>query len=261
MSNQNQQLGAKLTEAFGKGEKMFKSMIGAIPGIGMFGDLLLSMADATGILEPFQAVLDIILGLFGVMGAQIIPVLMTALIPLIQLFKELQPIFVLVGKVLGVLLQVGLIPFIALLELLMKVIKPFLPLFTALIPLIEAFSPLIKLVSDLLSVFISFIPITQTTTALIKILTDWIKAAGDAVKAVTDVGSNIVSGVASFFGFQEGTHSVPSTGVYKLHAGEEVKPSAYSGITESLLEEQNEKLDILIRLQSNNSNLPIRRVY
>jgi len=280
--NNEELLGEKLKKAFGKGEKMFKAMIPAIPGLEALTEFLLSMADATGILEPFKAVLDVIMGLFGVMGAQIIPVLMDAIRPLLQVLIEMTPVMTFLGKIIALVLSVALIPFTLGIQLLYKIIKPFMPFFEALIPLIESAMPIINLAVGFLTNLIDMISpidilkglfktiktVAESAAKAIEKLIGWIKdianTAGKAVGGATETAGSIIGGIGeaigSLFGFQEGTHYVPATGIYMLHKGEEVKPSAYSGRAEEALEE----LVILQKKMLMNmeiSNMPVRRKY
>jgi len=194
------QLGAKLKKAFKGGEKMFKSIVSAIPGMGAFADLLLSMADVTGILKPFEAVFNLLMGLFGIMGAQIIPVLMTAIRPLLGIMIEMTPVFIFLGKVIALVLSVALIPFIIGIELLHRVLVPFIPLFDALIPLIEAVSPLIEIVAEILVIFIDMIPITQVLVPLVGGMVDAINAASNAIATFVGWIQGIINIVSSLPG-------------------------------------------------------------
>jgi len=184
--------------------KMFKSMVPALGGVTSLTDLVLTIVEASGVLAPLQAVLDVILGLFGILGAQVIPVLMTAIQPLIGFLLQMAPIFTLIGQVIGVLVAVALIPFQLSLNLWMAILIPLLPIFDALIQIFIALTPLIFLFTDLLiallPVFNPIILIIQLLTPAIQLLADVITLAlgplDDAqggIKLFTDWINNLVS--------------------------------------------------------------------
>lgn len=235
-----------------KAQKMYKELKLAVPGIGMLLELVTTIVDAMGILAPFQAIFDVILGLFGVMGAQILPVLMEAITPFIGVLMEMQPLFIAIGQIIAALIRVVLIPFIPLLLQLFEVWKPFLPLLMVLIPLIEAASPIIQLMADVMIMFSTFNvslllakAIVGGVTAATKFLTDALKTLKSWINKVAATANALTGGGGGkpkkkekkWYEWQGGTMFVPRTEPAIVHRGEKITPAGLVGVQEELLEE------------------------
>lgn len=239
-------------------------MISALPGIGALSELILTIVDAMGILKPFQAIFDVIMGLFGTMGAEIIPVLMLAIQPLIGYLMELRPLFQAIGEVIGMFLMRYIEAFLPLLDAWFEVMKPFLPLFIELIPLLELqfallypFLPLLRLLIPLIELLEPGIwaivyalrtinPAIRTATAAISNLIGWIEDLAKVAQDISGGGSsgggggggwNPWTGVIEIPSFQTGARSVSRTGLAIVDEGEEIKPAQYVGVQEALLTE------------------------
>jgi hypothetical protein len=230
------QIGGKAAEkAVTKADKMFKSMIRGVPGMSAMTDLLGTLGESLGFMAPLEAIFKVINGLFKVMGAQILPVIMVALRPLLDILMSMKPIFVLIGSIIAVLIEIALIPFTIALELFMAVLEPFLPLFEALIPVFKAISPLIKVLASVLSA----------------ILAPAIKAVGTVVLAIARAIAFVINSFINLVNlipgvnlpripkFQKGTDFVPRTGPAIVHKGEQILSAGQRGDMINALEENN----------------------
>lgn len=201
-------------------DKMFKSIITAIPGLGPFANLLEMFGEMTGIFEPFQAVLDVIGGLFQQMGAQILPVLMQVLQPLLNILLELTPVFTLIGKLVATVLNVALIPLQVFFEVLAIVLEPLKPLLDPLNKALEALQgPLNVLVHILVNVVLGALKIVAN---------GFILFMNVIIGAINLVGNLVSFGLfpdiptIPLLPLKEGTDFVPKTGAYMMHEGEQV---------------------------------------
>lgn len=250
----------KVEKAFSKGEKMFKQLTKASTPIEALTQLVMTIIDATGVLKPLQAILGVIMGLFGVMGAEIIPVLMEAVRPLIGILMEMKPLFQEIGSIIGYFIGMLISAFMPIILTIFEVIKPFIPLFSELTPLFELlfllmfpFLPLLELLIPLIELLTPAIwaivyairaikPAIQTVNSAISGFINWIK---DLAVIASDLsgggGGGGGGGDFDLFNpdtwFQEGTHYVPRTGPAIVHKGEEIKPAHYVGVQEELLSE------------------------
>lgn len=131
---------------------MFKAMgSGDVSsGTASLTGLMVSLADATGILKPLEAVLDVIKGLFGIMGAQIVPIIVTAIRPLLDLLLSMTPVFIVIGQVIGILMQFGFIPLQIIIQLVSAVMTP-------LLPLIEQFGVVLVQLQPIIDVLVNVV--------------------------------------------------------------------------------------------------------
>jgi hypothetical protein len=207
---------------------MFKTMTS-----GSVIDLLITFAEAMGLMEPFKAIFDLIMGLFQVMGAQILPVLMDVLKPLMDILMQLMPVFAFIGKLIATLLSVALIPLQVFFEVLSIVLKPLTPLLEPLGDALDALKEPLKV--------------------LVHILVNVVMAALKTVANGFIIFINIIIGVINFianiftFGafpdiplipliaYQEGTDYVPRTGPALVHQGESIMSAGQRNEMVSLL--------------------------
>ena len=89
---------------------MFKSLMSAVPGVGPVMRLLGSLSSILDVMKPFEVIIKIVSALLSVMSAEIIKPLFMALRPVMDVLMSLTPIFKMLGKIIGVVLQIGLIP-------------------------------------------------------------------------------------------------------------------------------------------------------
>lgn len=211
---------------------MFKGLLSAIPGVGALADLIMTIVDATGVLKPLQGVLDAVMGLFGIMGAQIIPVLMTAIRPLLDLIMSMKSYFVMLGSFLGVLIQIALIPFILAIKAMQMCLEPLLPVFDAFTPIFQALNPII---SAFIQILTPLIPILFPMVAVFKALNPLIAEFSRWLTTIARILG--WKGSSSSGSYQSGTDYVPRTGQYTLHRGESVGRRGGRGETEELLSE------------------------
>lgn len=248
----------KVEKAFTKGEKMFKQLTKASTPIEALTQLVMTIIDATGVLKPLQAVLDVILGLFGVMGAEIIPVLMEAVRPLIDILMQMKPLFQEIGQIIGYFIGMLISAVMPIIIKLFDVVKPFFPLLSELTPLFELlfmlmfpFLPLLELLIPLIELLEPLIwglvyavraatPYIRMATGAIKDFAGWIKDLAELAEDLNGGGGGGGGGGGDedwWPYWQEGTHFVPRTGPAIVHKGEEIKPSHYVGVQEELLGE------------------------
>lgn len=201
-------------------DKMFKSITKAIPGLGPFAMLLESFGDMFSIFEPFQAILDVIGGLFTQMGAQILPVLMQVLKPLMDILLNLTPVFTLIGKLVATVLSVALIPLQVFFEVLAIVLEPLTPLLEPLSNALDALKePLKILVHILVNVVLGALKIVANGFIIfINIITGVINFIGNLFTfgAFPDIPA------IPLLAFKEGTDYVPRTGPALVHQGETI---------------------------------------
>jgi hypothetical protein len=230
------ELGGKKTEkVLIQTNKMFKSLVQSIPAVDALTSLMGTLESALGFMAPLQAIFDVINGLFGVMGAQILPVIMEVLRPFLNLLMSLKPIFILIGTIISLIVEVALIPITIALEIFMAILTPFLPLIEALIPIFKAISPLIKILADLLLLVLT--PVLNTISAVILLVARGIafvlNVLIDAINLIPFVNLPRIPA------FQQGIDFVPRTGPALVHRGEQILSAGQRNEMLGALEESN----------------------
>jgi len=129
---------------------MFKSLMSAVPGVGPVMRLLGSLSSILDVMKPFEVIIKIISALLSVMSAEIIKPLFMALRPVMDVLMSLTPIFKMLGKIIGVVLQIGLIPLTVIFKLLDKLLTPLLPLLDPFLKALDKISPMIDVITDIL---------------------------------------------------------------------------------------------------------------
>lgn len=129
---------------------MFKSLMTAIPGVGPVMRLLGGLSKILDVMKPFEVIIKIIGALLSVMSAEIIKPLFMALRPVMDVLMSLTPIFKMLGKIIGVVLQIGLIPLTVIFKLLDKLLTPLLPLLDPFLKALDKMSPIIEIITDVL---------------------------------------------------------------------------------------------------------------
>ena len=119
----------KVEKAARETKGMFQTLIGA--SLGPVGALLSFLEK----LKPFMALISIIQGLFSALMGEAMKPLIDTLKPLFDILIGFMPIFTALGKIIGVLISIGLTPLIAVFKLVEKFLTP-------LIPYIETFANL-----------------------------------------------------------------------------------------------------------------------
>jgi len=203
MNNFLDTLGVKVEESLGDVMDVFKDLkpvedlgetIGSskfAKGVKMFGDGLDKMKKSIGplalfdaifeglsiIMEPFLPIFEIIGALFATLAAEILPVLMEAIEPLLEILMELMPVFESIGKVIGIILRIALIPLRIVFEVILAIMKPLMPLFeklsAALSVVMERLGPLIDWLVNVFAAGIKWV--VDAVTFLFKGLMEGIK--------------------------------------------------------------------------------------
>lgn len=95
---------------------MFKSLDAAVPGLGTFISMLPGLEAVLKpiflILKPFEPFLKVLGGLLTALFGEALKPIMAFLKPFLPLLMKLQPLFVVIGKAIGLLIVGGLIPLI-----------------------------------------------------------------------------------------------------------------------------------------------------
>jgi len=207
-------------------------------------------------IQPLIDLLPLITPIIQQIGTVIGELIATGLQILLDLFTAFWPILEpLLGLFLDIV-ELGLIPLQVILEILEPILEELAPVFDLIGDAIGAVSPIIEWLANLISVVL-YEGIKAGAYAIawmIDIVT--LGMAGAVAKVNRWVWSmegtpeeeNANIGLAGNFTvpvtgghrvpvLQTGTESIPRTGLYHLDRGEQVIPEAYSGTTESLLEE------------------------
>jgi len=134
-----------------KMEKMWKAMKQAVPGAQPILDVFSGFSIMETVMSAFQPLLDVVSSLFEVLAAQILPAIMPALRPIMDILIQLTPVFVVIGKVIGLLLQVGLIPLQIIFQLLAAILVPLMPLLQPVIDFLTALSPALSVLATIIA--------------------------------------------------------------------------------------------------------------
>lgn len=131
-------------------KSMFKEVKESASVMGLITEGFQQFSILSIVMEAFQPIIEIIGGLFKIMAAQILPVLMKALRPLMDILISLIPVFIIIGKVIGILMQVALIPLMIGFEILEAILTPLLPLLEPFIDILDDLSPIITALTKIL---------------------------------------------------------------------------------------------------------------
>lgn len=238
---------AKVEKAAKATKGMFQSLIGA--SLGPVGAILKLLES----LKPFMAIIKIVEGLFKALMGEAMKPLMEALKPVFDILIKLMPVFRIIGKIIGTLLAIGLIPLRIALKLLEPILEP-------LLPYIDDFAYWLDQVLLFIDPLIDIIVLGLIATIkwlgdVIEEIIGWFKDLG---KAISDWWEDLWGGdrwwegphptpedPLGWAGFQYGTDYVPHTGPYILHEGEKVS-TAY---------ESREMIDLLQEISTSNRRI------
>ncbi|MDH3324000.1 MAG: hypothetical protein OEL89_00015 [Candidatus Peregrinibacteria bacterium] len=264
-----------------KGTNNFKGML---KKIGLASPMAFVLEQVVGLLEPFLMLLDPFIVLFEILGSlfeifasEIMVVLFDALDPVFDLLIALTPLFKLLGQVIGVLLEIGLIPFKIVVELITALLKPFLALFDNVGTVMEFIGKiLIKLIQFAL---LPFVLAVYGIGLAIAAVIDFISAALNLldifdlfdkthlVKDWNELMLPIIENMVSLEGFAEGAMITTPTlsaisekgeteGIFPLS---KAKQMGFGGENETHLVDMNDKLDELIMLERKKNRTLQRR--
>lgn len=186
-------LGSKKTQ---KSTKKIGNLFKQLSGMGTPMSILLEILSGLMVaLEPFMIIIDILKGLFEIMGANILPYLMTALQPIMNILLALTPVFEFLGKVVGIVMQIALIPLTVVFKLLEKVLLPLMPLLDPLIKVLDKMSPIINYVTD---VIVGLISSMEFWKSIIENVANFIRRVFSALKGFI---KNIINGIIRIINF------------------------------------------------------------
>lgn len=231
---------AKVEKAAKATKGMFQSLIGASMGpVGAILKLITS-------LKPFMAIIKIVEGLFKALLGEAMKPLMEALKPVFDILISLMPVFRTIGKLIGTLLAVGLIP----LRVALKLLEPIL---TPLLPYIDDFAywldQVLLFIDPLIDIIeLGLIVAIKWLGDVIEDVIKWFKKLGSAIgdwwedlwsgdRWWEGPGATPVDPLGGLGWFQYGTDYVPHTGPYILHEGEKVSTAYESREMIGLLQE------------------------
>jgi len=230
---------AKVEKAAKATKGMFQTLIGA--SLGPVGAILKLLTS----LKPFMAIIKIVEGLFKALLGEAMKPLMEALKPVFDILISLMPVFRIIGKLLGTLMAVGLIPLRILLALLGPILEPLLPYIDDLSYYLDQLLLFIDPLVDL--IVLGLIAAIKWLGDAIEALIGWFKDLFDAIggwfEGVGDWWEDLWGGGKDplwwqdVYGFQHGTDYVPHTGPYILHEGEKVSTAYESREMIGLLQE------------------------
>jgi len=112
---------AKVEKAAKETKGMFQTLIGA--SLGPVGAILGFLEQ----LKPFMAIINIIKGLFSALIGEAMKPLIGVLTPIFDILIGFMPIVRAIGKIIGILISVSLIPLRVVFALLEKLLTPLLP--------------------------------------------------------------------------------------------------------------------------------------
>lgn len=239
---------AKVEKAAKATKGMFQSLIGASMGpVGAILKLITS-------LKPFMAIIKIVEGLFKALLGEAMKPLMEALKPVFDILISLMPVFRIIGKLLGTLMAVGLIPLRIVLALLGPILEPLLPYiddFAYYLDLLLFYiDPLIDLI------VLGLIAAIKWLGGAIEDLIGWFKDLFDAIGDWWgDLWGDIGDWWEDLWSFQHGTDYVPHTGPYILHEGEKVSTAYESREKVSTAYESREMIGLLQEISTSNRRI------
>jgi len=130
--------------------QMFKQMLGSTLQAWALQQIMKLINPLIKILDPIAVLFSIIGGLLMMMIGEALQPFYEGMMPIYDVMLSLAPVFQLIGRLLGIVIQIGLIPLTVAFKLLDKVLTPIMPTLDPLLDGLDEISPLIEIFTDVL---------------------------------------------------------------------------------------------------------------